>query len=153
MKQGLNSLQTYAGNDPFPMGIPFQWCSNNLVVAAATQARLYRQITGDRQFEQLEATLTDWLFGCNPWGTSMIVGLPTTGDYPSDPHSAITYRLKQPTADLWMVLCSHKSSSHCLESRYTGLILMHPFRMARLFIMTTTAIIRPMNRPWMEQLA
>ena len=97
MKQGLISLQAVAGNDPFPMGIPFLWCSNNLVVAAATQARLYRQITGDRQFEQLEAALIDWLFGCNPWGTSMIVGLPSTGDYPSDPHSAITYRLKQPT--------------------------------------------------------
>jgi peptidoglycan/xylan/chitin deacetylase (PgdA/CDA1 family) len=97
MKQGLINLQSFAGNDPFPMGIPFIWCSNNLVVAAATQARLYRQITGDSQFEQLESTLTDWLFGCNPWGTSMIVGLPSTGDYPSDPHSAITYRMKQPT--------------------------------------------------------
>ncbi len=97
MKQGLSSLQAFAGNDPFPMGIPFIWCSNNLVVAAATQSRLYRQITGDRQFEQLEATLTDWLFGCNPWGTSMICGLPATGDYPSDPHSAITYWMKQTT--------------------------------------------------------
>ena len=97
MKQGLASLQRFGGNDPFPMGIPFIWCSNNLVVAAATQARLYRQITGDRQFEYLEATLTDWLFGCNPWGTSMICGLPASGDYPSDPHSAITYWMKQPT--------------------------------------------------------
>jgi peptidoglycan/xylan/chitin deacetylase (PgdA/CDA1 family) len=97
MKQGLNSLKGYAKNDPFPLGIPFIWCSNNLVVAAATQARLYRQITGDRQFEQLEASLIDWLFGCNPWGTSMICGLPSTGDYPTDPHSAITYWLKQPT--------------------------------------------------------
>jgi len=97
MKQGLTSLQGFAVNDPFPMGIPFIWCSNNLVVAAATQARLYRLITGDVQFEHLEATLTDWLFGCNPWGTSMICGLPVTGDYPSDPHSAITYWMKQPT--------------------------------------------------------
>ena len=97
MKQGLTSLQRFSANDPFPIGIPFIWCSNNLVVAAATQARLYRQITGDRQFEQLEAALTDWLFGCNPWGTSMICGLPATGDYPEDPHSAITYWMKQTT--------------------------------------------------------
>ena len=97
LRQGLRSLQKFSANDPFPIGIPFIWCSNNLVVAAATQARLYRQITGDRQFEQLEAALTDWLFGCNPWGTSMICGLPTYGEYPKDPHSAITYWMKQPT--------------------------------------------------------
>jgi endoglucanase len=97
MKQGLNCLQGYAANDPFPLGIPFIWCSNNLVVAAATQARLYRQITGDPQFSHLEAALTDWLFGCNPWGISMICGLPVTGNYPSDPHSAITYWTKQLT--------------------------------------------------------
>ena len=97
MKQGLTSLQAYSKNDPFPIGIPFIWCSNNLVVAAATQAKLYRQISGDTQFEQLETALTDWLFGCNPWGTSMICGLPATGDSPVDPHSAITYWLKQNT--------------------------------------------------------
>jgi peptidoglycan/xylan/chitin deacetylase (PgdA/CDA1 family) len=97
MNQGLNSLKKFAGNDPFPIGIPFIWCSNNLVVAAATQARLYRTITGDRQFAELEAALTDWLFGCNPWGTSMICGLPATGDFPEDPHSAITHWMKQPT--------------------------------------------------------
>jgi peptidoglycan/xylan/chitin deacetylase (PgdA/CDA1 family) len=97
MKQGLHSLQKFAMNDPFPIGIPFIWCSNNLVVAAATQAMLYRKNTGDRQFEELETALTDWLFGCNPWGTSMICGLPATGDYPEDPHSAITYWMKQTT--------------------------------------------------------
>ncbi len=97
MRQGLTSLKKYAANDPFPIGIPFIWCSNNLVVAAATQARLYRNITGDTQFLELETSLTDWLFGCNPWGTSMVVGLPANGDFPEDPHSAITYWLKQPT--------------------------------------------------------
>ncbi len=97
MKQGLMSLHNFSSGDPFPIGIPFIWCSNNLVVAAVTQARLYRKITGDRQFEELEAALTDWLFGCNPWGTSMICGLPLTGDYPVDPHSSISYLMKQPT--------------------------------------------------------
>jgi endoglucanase len=28
------------------------------------------------------------LLGVNPWGTSMIVGLPVNGDYPDDPHSS-----------------------------------------------------------------
>ena len=36
----------------------------------------------------LEAALRDWLFGCNPWGTSMLVELPLWGDYPSQPHSS-----------------------------------------------------------------
>ncbi|MCE1197451.1 MAG: glycoside hydrolase family 9 protein, partial [Marinilabiliales bacterium] len=97
MKQGLTALRKYAGNDPFQIGVPFIWCSNNLVVAAATQARLYRTISGDTQFAEMEASLTDWLFGCNPWGTSMICGLPANGDYPEDPHSAISDHLHQPT--------------------------------------------------------
>ncbi len=97
MKQGLISLQGFSKNDPFQIGIPFIWCSNNLVVAAATQARLYRQISGDIQFEKLETALVDWLFGCNPWGTSMVCGLPATGDNPVDPHSAITYWMKKNT--------------------------------------------------------
>ena len=33
----------------------------------------------------------DWLFGCNPWGTSMVYGLPAWGDFPIDPHSAFTH--------------------------------------------------------------
>lgn len=97
LKQGLEQLKKYAAQDPFSIGVPFIWCSNNLVVAAATQARLYRQISGDRSFETMEAALTDWLFGCNPWGTSMICGLPAGGDFPETPHSSITYLMKQTT--------------------------------------------------------
>ena len=97
MKQGLEKLKKYAGNDPFRNGVPFIWCSNNLVVASVTQARLYRKITGDNSYEEMEAALTDWLFGCNPWGTSMICGLPTDGDYPETPHSSLTYILKKTT--------------------------------------------------------
>ena len=48
-----------------------------------TQCRLYRETTGDDTYAEMEASLRDWLFGCNPWGTSMIVELPLYGDYPS----------------------------------------------------------------------
>ena len=89
MLLGLESMQRRAQNNPFQLGVPFIWCSNNLVVAMATQCRLYRELTGDKRFIQMENALIDWLFGCNPWGTSMIVGLPVKGDYPSDPHSAL----------------------------------------------------------------
>ncbi|HEY3373182.1 MAG TPA: glycoside hydrolase family 9 protein [Prolixibacteraceae bacterium] len=98
MKQGLDCLTKYANNDPFRIGVPFVWCSNNFVVAAVTQTRLYRTITGDNSYEEMEAALTDWLFGCNPWGTSMICGLPSGGDFPQTPHSSLTYILKMTTA-------------------------------------------------------
>src|SRR5690606_25618324 len=34
--------------------------------------------------------------GSNPWGTSMVVGLPASGDTPSDPHSAFTTLYQYP---------------------------------------------------------
>ena len=97
MKQGLDQIRKYAANDPFRIGVPFVWCSNNFVAAAITQAKLYRKISGDNSFQEMEAALTDWLFGCNPWGTSMICGLPAGGDFPEIPHSAITLALKKTT--------------------------------------------------------
>ena len=72
------------------MGVPFIWCSNNLVSALLTQLHLYQRLSGDQSYAELEAAMRDWLFGCNPWGTSMIVGLPADGDAPVDPHSAFS---------------------------------------------------------------
>ena len=89
MQLALESMRRRGENNPFSMGVPFIWCSNNLVTAMATQCRLYRELTGNENYIQLENAMIDWLFGCNPWGTSMIVGLPSYGDYPSDPHSAL----------------------------------------------------------------
>lgn len=97
LKSGLDSLYDRGRRDPFFMGIPFIWCSNNLVAAALTQSRLYHQLTGDKQFLEMEAALRDWLFGCNPWGTSMICGLPQGGDSPQDPHSSFNTILRKNT--------------------------------------------------------
>ncbi len=90
MKKGLDCLLKRAKeqDDPFLNGIPFIWCSNNLVVATITQARLYHEISGDEHFLEMEAALRDWLLGCNPWGTSMICGFPEGSDSPTRPHSA-----------------------------------------------------------------
>ena len=90
MKKGLKLLEQRRLDDPFRMTIPFIWCSNNYVAASLTQHRLYYDITGDTQFRVPEAALRDWLFGCNPWGTSMICGLPAGGDFPQYPHAALT---------------------------------------------------------------
>ena len=90
MKKGLRILEQRSGNDPFNVTVPFIWCSNNYVTASLTQHMLYATLTGDFQFQGSEAALRDWLFGCNPWGTSMICGLPEGGDYPRYPHAALT---------------------------------------------------------------
>lgn len=90
LKQGIDAIYKRGQENGFLMGIPFIWCSNNLVAAALTQLRLYQQLTDDDQYAEMEAALRDWLFGCNPWGTSMIVGYPENGDTPVDPHSALT---------------------------------------------------------------
>lgn len=92
IKAGIEKIISKGENNPFLNGIPFIWCSNNLVVAALTQMRLYHQITGEDSYLEYEASMRDWLFGCNPWGTSMIIGLPQWGDYPSDPHSAFWHK-------------------------------------------------------------
>lgn len=96
MREGLERIYQRGKSNPFQFGIPFIWCSNNLVSAALTQARLYHQLTNDNKYLEMEAALRDWLFGCNPWGTSMIVGLPKFGDYPADPHSAFTHLYNYP---------------------------------------------------------
>ncbi|MCR5710680.1 MAG: glycoside hydrolase family 9 protein [Bacteroidales bacterium] len=92
LRQGLQDLRDRAADDPFMHGVPYLWCSNNLTSAAVTQARLYEKATGDASFREMEAALRDWLLGCNPWGTSMICGLPFAQmpgyDSPTDPHSS-----------------------------------------------------------------
>lgn len=95
MKKGLELTQTKAVKNPFLIGVPFIWCSNNLVAGILTQAHLYAEITGDDTYAELEAAHRDWLFGCNPWGTSMIVGLPENGDYPEKTHSSYVAKGEQ----------------------------------------------------------
>jgi len=90
-KNGLQLLYDRGIENPFLVGIPFIWCSNNYITAAVTQCKLYKELTNDRKYDEMEAALRDWLFGCNPWGTSMIVGLPKDGDSPVYPHSSLNH--------------------------------------------------------------
>ena len=100
MKEGLVDLRTRAAGDPFMHGVPYLWCSNNLTSAAVTQAELYRRATNDSTFIEMEAALRDWLFGCNPWGVSMIIGYPKGGNLPTLPHSAFTQLNREITGGL-----------------------------------------------------
>lgn len=95
-KEGINRVWNKAKQNAFYRGVPFIWCSNNLTTSFAIQCYWYRELTGDKQFSELEQANFDWLFGCNPWGTSMVYGLPTWGDTPVDPHSAFTHLKNYP---------------------------------------------------------
>ncbi|MCX6263578.1 MAG: glycoside hydrolase family 9 protein [Bacteroidetes bacterium] len=95
-RQGMEVIRQRARGNAFLRGIPFIWCSNNLTVQFAIQCRWYRQLSGDSSFQDLEQANIDWLFGCNPWGTSMVYGLPEKGDTPVDPHSAFTHLKNYP---------------------------------------------------------
>lgn len=90
-RQGIEDVWKRAKENAFYRGVPFIWCSNNLTTSFAIQCMWYRKLSGDNSFDQLEQANIDWLFGCNPWGTSMVYGLPSWGDTPVDPHSAFTH--------------------------------------------------------------
>jgi peptidoglycan/xylan/chitin deacetylase (PgdA/CDA1 family) len=95
-KEGIERVWQKAKQNAFYRGIPFIWCSNNLTVSFAIQCYWYRQLSGDDSFIQLEQACFDWIFGCNPWGTSFVYGLPSWGDTPTDPHSAFTHLKNYP---------------------------------------------------------
>lgn len=95
-KLGIEKVYAKAKQNAFYRGVPFIWCSNNLTTSFATQCMWYKQLSGDKQFEELEQANIDWLFGTNPWGTSMVYGLPAWGDTPVDPHSAFTHLKNYP---------------------------------------------------------
>ena len=87
-REGLERIAKKATNG-FRVGVPFIWCSNDLMVSVAVQAGLYRRMTGDDRFRELEQSAIDWLFGANPWGTSMVIGIPSGGVYPRHPHTEL----------------------------------------------------------------
>jgi hypothetical protein len=91
-RQGLDRVVARANNG-FRVGIPFIWCSNDLMTAFATQAMLYRRMTGDQRYREYEQAALDWLLGTNPWGTSMVIGWPNEGVWAHDPHSAVAKQL------------------------------------------------------------
>ncbi len=91
--EGMKAVAARAKNG-FNVGIPFIWCSNDLMTSLAVQGVLYRQMTGDTRYRALEQSAIDWLFGTNPWGISMVIGVPANGTFARDPHAVISIRLK-----------------------------------------------------------
>src|SRR5262249_23322857 len=71
-----------AADNPYHVGVPYIWCSNNLTVALATECIFYERMSGDKQFRSLAANERDWLLGRNPWGISMFTEIPKDGTWP-----------------------------------------------------------------------
>lgn len=101
MRSGIQRVYERGKDHPFMFGIPGIWCSNNQTTAMLTQCILYRELTGDTTYQEMEGSLRDWLLGCNPWGVSMIVELPKGGTFPTQPHSfIIKYKMGNTTGGL-----------------------------------------------------
>ena len=88
-RDGIEKAIAEAGMNPFSVGVPFIWCSNNLMTGLITQVLLYERMTGDTSYRRVATAHRDWLFGVNPWGTSMFTGLPADGEHPDDVHTSI----------------------------------------------------------------
>ncbi len=83
-REGIERCLGMAKKNPYRIGVPFIWCSNNLDVALVTQILLYERMTGDMRYHDFLCKQRDWLLGRNPWGTSMFTGIPADGVYPRD---------------------------------------------------------------------
>ena len=88
-RAGIESCLARAGTNPYGIGIPFIWCSNNLLTSLIAQVILYEHMTGDKRYAGFLLQQRDWLFGRNPWGTSMFTGIPEGGEYPLDVHTSV----------------------------------------------------------------
>ncbi|WP_215223233.1 glycoside hydrolase family 9 protein [Echinicola shivajiensis] len=87
--EGIQYTLQRANQNPFQVGVPFIWCSNNLMTGLITQIILYEKMSGDQQFSAYLAKQRDWLFGRNPWGTSMFSGIPSDGESPEKVHTSL----------------------------------------------------------------
>jgi hypothetical protein len=94
-REGIEQTLARSRKNPYRAGVPFIWCSNNLVTALVTQIILYEQMSGDRRYHDFMLAQRDWLLGRNPWGTSMFMNIPASGEYPTDVHTSIWAKTKR----------------------------------------------------------
>jgi hypothetical protein len=85
-RDGLEKASAKAAANAYRIGVPFIWCSNNLTVALATEGLMFERLSGEGRYREFTAVQVDWLFGRNPWGTSMFTGVPEDGVSPHYPH-------------------------------------------------------------------
>ncbi len=54
IRSGIQRVYERGKDHPFMFGIPGIWCSNNLTSAMLTQCILYRELTGDTTYQEME---------------------------------------------------------------------------------------------------
>src|SRR5262249_8279212 len=92
-REGIDRCVTAGRNNPYRAGVPFIWCSDNLIVALVTQCLFYERMTGDERYADFAARQRDWLLGRNPWGTTMFTEIGS--HFPHDVHlqtTSLTHR-------------------------------------------------------------
>lgn len=93
-REGIERCRTMGEDNPYRVGVPFIWCSDNLVAALATQCLFYERMTGDHRYRSFAAQQRDWLLGRNPWGVTFFTGVGV--NYPRDVHLMTAQLLKRP---------------------------------------------------------
>jgi endoglucanase len=127
-KNGIDYTYKKSKTNSFGVGIPFIWCSNNLLTSLNTQIILYEKMTNDKTYHQFLINQRDWLFGRNPWGTSMFTGMPVKGEYPEDVHTSIWALRKEMVAGGLIDGPIYRSIFKTLK----GLVLYNPDEFAHL---------------------
>ncbi|MCB9287387.1 MAG: glycoside hydrolase family 9 protein [Lewinellaceae bacterium] len=97
-RANIEKVVARAETNAYKAGVPFLWCSNNLLVNFITQVMLYEKMTGDTRYHDAMVLHRDWLFGRNPWGASMFTGIPAYGETPEDVHIPARALLKETPA-------------------------------------------------------
>lgn len=92
-REGIERCGRAGERNPYRVGVPFIWCSDNLVVALVTQCLLYERMTGDTRYRAFAAKQRDWLLGRNPWGVTMFTGFGQK--FPTRPHLMTTELTKR----------------------------------------------------------
>lgn len=92
-RAGIERCVRAGEKNPYRIGVPFIWCSNNLVAALVTQCLMYERMTGDTRYREFCARQRDWLLGRNPWGTTMFTDIGS--DFPTDVHLMTTKLTKR----------------------------------------------------------
>lgn len=87
IETALQRAKLTANDNPFNIGVNLSENSNNKITALHNMCFTYRLQTGDTTFINMEESLFNWIFGCNPWGISMVTGIPDNGKTPQHPHS------------------------------------------------------------------
>ena len=92
-RAGIERCVRAGEQNPYRVGVPFIWCSNNLLAALVTQCLMYERMTGDSRYRAFAAKQRDWLLGRNPWGTTMFTEIGS--DFPTDVHLMTTKLTKR----------------------------------------------------------